>query len=276
MSGGFDAADFIAGFIAEAEEHLTSANANLLSVEEAAAKGQSTPRQVRELFRSLHTIKGLAAMVGVEPIVDVAHAMEAVLRDADRAAGRLPRRLRRTAAGRRSDHRAAGACARQEEAGAVAPPALLNTLADLRQVPGDRRHSIRLDVSARRALGEAERRRARAAGPGPGRPTGARWSCSSCRRRSAPPPGSTSPPCASGCRRSPRSSRWCRSRCPPRPDAPAAWRSRWSCWRRPRTTSIAEAAATTPDALTPVRLDTAALRRSGRNRAPGRARRRAD
>ena len=90
MSDGFDPSDFIAGFIAEAEEHLTSATANLLSVEEMASRGQATPRQVRELFRSLHTIKGLAAMVGVEPIVDVAHAMESVLREADRAAGRLP------------------------------------------------------------------------------------------------------------------------------------------------------------------------------------------
>ena len=90
MSEGFEASEFIAGFIAEAEEHLTSANANLLSLEQAASKGQPTPRQVRELFRSLHTIKGLAAMVGVEPIVDVAHAMEAVLREADRAAGQLP------------------------------------------------------------------------------------------------------------------------------------------------------------------------------------------
>ena len=31
-------------------------------------------------------------MVGVEPIVDVAHAMEAVLREADRATGQLPDR----------------------------------------------------------------------------------------------------------------------------------------------------------------------------------------
>ena len=107
MSDPFDAADFIAGFIAEAEEHLTSANANLLSLEEAAAEGRPTPRQVRELFRSLHTIKGLAAMVGVEPIVDVAHAMETVLREADRAAGQLAARRGRAVARRGSRHRAA-------------------------------------------------------------------------------------------------------------------------------------------------------------------------
>ncbi len=89
MSDGFDPADFIAGFIAETEEHLASANANLLAVEAAAAHNQPTPRQIRELFRSFHTVKGLAAMVGVEPIVDLAHAMESVLRDADVAAARL-------------------------------------------------------------------------------------------------------------------------------------------------------------------------------------------
>jgi len=90
MSGGFDADHFIAGFVAEADEHLAAANAHLLSVEDAAARGQPTPRQVRELFRAFHTVKGLAAMVGVDPIVEVAHAMEAVLREADRAAGKLP------------------------------------------------------------------------------------------------------------------------------------------------------------------------------------------
>jgi len=137
VSGGFDAADFIAGFIAEAEEHLTSANANLLSVEEATAKGQPTPRQVRDLFRSLHTLKGLAAMVGVEPIVNVAHAMEAVLRDADRAAGRLPPgSVEPLLAGIRAIEQGVRALAKKKPVPA-APQTLLNTLADLRQVPGD-------------------------------------------------------------------------------------------------------------------------------------------
>jgi two-component system, chemotaxis family, sensor kinase CheA len=90
VKGSFDARDFVAGFIAEAGEHLSASTANLLSIEAAAAQDQATPRQVRELFRSFHTIKGLAAMVGIEPVVEVAHAMEAVLREADRAAGRLP------------------------------------------------------------------------------------------------------------------------------------------------------------------------------------------
>src|SRR5262249_19658953 len=68
---------------------LTSASANLLTVEAALSKGEASPRAVRELFRSMHTIKGLSGMVGVEPIVDISHAMETVLRVADAAGGRL-------------------------------------------------------------------------------------------------------------------------------------------------------------------------------------------
>jgi two-component system chemotaxis sensor kinase CheA len=84
-----DLREFVSGFLAEADEHLRTVNTNLLAADAAAKKGEASPRAVRELFRSLHTIKGLAAMVGVEPIVDIAHGMEAVLRAADRGGGKL-------------------------------------------------------------------------------------------------------------------------------------------------------------------------------------------
>lgn len=133
MSEGFEASEFITGFIAEAEEHLTSANANLLSLEQAMTKGQPTPRQVRELFRSLHTIKGLAAMVGVEPIVDVAHAMEAVLREADRAAGQLPPdSVELLLRGTRAIGQRVSALAKKK-AVAAAPATLIEALNALRQ-----------------------------------------------------------------------------------------------------------------------------------------------
>lgn len=90
MAGPVDFHDYVEGFLAEADEHLGSAGKHLIELDRAARGGQSHPRAVRELFRSLHTIKGLAAMVGVEPIVDVAHEMESLLRGADRAGGRLP------------------------------------------------------------------------------------------------------------------------------------------------------------------------------------------
>jgi two-component system chemotaxis sensor kinase CheA len=90
VTNPFDSDHFIAGFIAEAEEHLSAANTHLLAIEQPAARGEATPRQVRELFRAFHTVKGLAAMVGIDAIVDISHAMEAVLREADRASGKLP------------------------------------------------------------------------------------------------------------------------------------------------------------------------------------------
>jgi two-component system chemotaxis sensor kinase CheA len=83
-SDAFDREEFVAGYLGEAEEHLQAAGSCLLRLE--AARGEPQPRQVRELFRSLHTLKGLSAMVGVEPIVAIAHEMETILRQADQAA----------------------------------------------------------------------------------------------------------------------------------------------------------------------------------------------
>ena len=89
MSDRLDVSEFLSGYLAEVEEHLRAAGTNLLAVEHGIARGESNPRAVRETFRSLHTIKGLSAMVGVEPVVEIAHAMETVLREADRGGGRL-------------------------------------------------------------------------------------------------------------------------------------------------------------------------------------------
>ncbi|WP_437639294.1 chemotaxis protein CheA [Sorangium sp. So ce854] len=90
MSDALDVNEFVAGYLVEVEEHLSASTANLLAAEAALRTGEPNPKAIRELFRSLHTIKGLSAMVGVEPIVDIAHGMETALRAADRAAGRLP------------------------------------------------------------------------------------------------------------------------------------------------------------------------------------------
>jgi two-component system chemotaxis sensor kinase CheA len=84
-----DIKEFVVGYLAEVEEHLRSANANLLALDESLRKREHNPRAVRELFRRLHTVKGLSAMVGAEPIVDISHEMETLLRSADRAGGRI-------------------------------------------------------------------------------------------------------------------------------------------------------------------------------------------
>jgi two-component system chemotaxis sensor kinase CheA len=90
MTSELDVKEFMGGYLAEAEEHLSSARANLLSIDDALREGHSDPRGVRELFRNLHTLKGLSAMVGADSVVDLAHEMESLLRLADRGAGKLP------------------------------------------------------------------------------------------------------------------------------------------------------------------------------------------
>lgn len=85
-----DLSEFLSGFLEEADDHLRNINANLLVLEQTLQRGQPHPRVIRELFRALHTMKGLAGMVSVEPIVELAHSMERLLGDAEQAGGRLP------------------------------------------------------------------------------------------------------------------------------------------------------------------------------------------
>lgn len=92
MSERVDLREFLGGFVAEAEELLATAHALLREIDSAEAQGALRPRAVTDLYRALHTIKGLAGMVGVEPIVEIAHALETLLRAADRSGGRLRRR----------------------------------------------------------------------------------------------------------------------------------------------------------------------------------------
>ncbi len=90
MTTETDLKDFISAYLLEAEEHLATANTQLLAIESAQRSGDRNPRAVRETFRALHTIKGLSAMVGVESVVSIAHRMEAFLREYDRSGSALP------------------------------------------------------------------------------------------------------------------------------------------------------------------------------------------
>lgn len=89
MSERVDLQEFVGGFVAEADELIAAANAALLDIETGNDTQQPRPRAVRDLFRALHTIKGLAAMIGVEPIVEISHALETVVRIADKGGGRF-------------------------------------------------------------------------------------------------------------------------------------------------------------------------------------------
>src|SRR5690348_147203 len=62
-------------FLAEAREHLSACNQLLLQWERAPA----SPEPVAGLFRSVHTIKGMAATMGYSVVADLAHRMENLL-----------------------------------------------------------------------------------------------------------------------------------------------------------------------------------------------------
>jgi len=86
-----DLTEFIGGFVSEAEELIATAHALLIEIDAACVAGTLRPKAVRDLFRGLHTIKGLAGMVGVQPVVEIAHALETLLRAADRSGGKMSR-----------------------------------------------------------------------------------------------------------------------------------------------------------------------------------------
>lgn len=62
-------------FLAEAKEHLDSLNQNLLVLE----KEPDNAEVLNEIFRSAHTLKGMAAAMGFEKITELTHEMESAL-----------------------------------------------------------------------------------------------------------------------------------------------------------------------------------------------------
>jgi two-component system chemotaxis sensor kinase CheA len=71
--------EFLDDFFAECDEHLITVRRALLALDEAA--GQQPDIQALDLLlRSFHTIKGLAGMVGVQPVEQLAHQLEDYLR----------------------------------------------------------------------------------------------------------------------------------------------------------------------------------------------------
>lgn len=131
MTERLDREQFLAGYLAEVEDHIRGATSNLLALDAAVRAGRPQARALRELFRALHTIKGLSAMVDVEPVVELAHAMEALLRAADQGGGRLdaPAIERLLQGVTAIEARVKAVAARQPVA--AAPPELLEAIAGL-------------------------------------------------------------------------------------------------------------------------------------------------
>ncbi|AFV11329.1 chemotaxis sensor histidine kinase CheA [Thermacetogenium phaeum DSM 12270] len=70
-----DLSHYIDLFIAEANEHLESLNNNLLQLE----KNPDDTGILNEIFRTAHTLKGMAATMGFERITSLSHEMENAL-----------------------------------------------------------------------------------------------------------------------------------------------------------------------------------------------------
>lgn len=74
---------FIEDYFAECDEHLSAARQVLLALERGVGRSVPDSAALRDLFRSLHTLKGLAGMVGDSSAESVAHAVEGTLRLAE-------------------------------------------------------------------------------------------------------------------------------------------------------------------------------------------------
>jgi len=70
-----DLSKYKALFLSETQEHLQSMNDCLLKME----KGEQDDETISAIFRNAHSIKGMAASMGYEPIRDLAHSMEDLL-----------------------------------------------------------------------------------------------------------------------------------------------------------------------------------------------------
>jgi two-component system chemotaxis sensor kinase CheA len=156
-----DRSEFAAGYLLEADEHVRSAIANLLAIEQALRQGGPQHRLVRELFRSLHTLKGLSAMVGVDAIVDIAHEMETILRDLDRGGAKLSAEsVELLLQGVRAIELRVAAFAQGQNV-PVAPRALIEALAGLqtpgRDAPAARAEGLTLDPELLNKLSSSER-----------------------------------------------------------------------------------------------------------------------
>jgi len=82
----FDPNQYRLAFFAEAADHLSALEAALLRLDAGSDAGA-----VDEAFRSAHTIKGGADVVGLDAVARLTHALETTLARFRSAAGSVPR-----------------------------------------------------------------------------------------------------------------------------------------------------------------------------------------
>jgi two-component system chemotaxis sensor kinase CheA len=67
-------------FYAECDELLTRIRADLTRLDDAARGSQPDASVIESLFRSVHSVKGISAIVGLRPAENLSHGMEDLLR----------------------------------------------------------------------------------------------------------------------------------------------------------------------------------------------------
>lgn len=161
MNDTFDKNAFITGFLAECDDHLRSARAGLAAIEAAHSERRENPRAIRDLYRTLHTVKGVSAMVEIDPLVQIAHAMEELLRQLDSGTKHVdPEMLEALGQGLRAIEVRLERVARREEV-PIAPAQLLERLTATRSSSSTRASSgaelIGLDPAVGSKLAESEK-----------------------------------------------------------------------------------------------------------------------
>jgi two-component system chemotaxis sensor kinase CheA len=68
-------------FFSEAQELVDGLSRDLLALDELSRKGQSDPELVNDVFRAVHTLKGLAGLFGAARMSAISHELEDVLDD---------------------------------------------------------------------------------------------------------------------------------------------------------------------------------------------------
>jgi two-component system chemotaxis sensor kinase CheA len=74
-----DSARYRELFLTEARDHLVAINQALIALEHAPASGGRGRESVDELFRSVHTVKGMSGVMGYTAVGSLSHAMETLL-----------------------------------------------------------------------------------------------------------------------------------------------------------------------------------------------------
>ena len=76
-----DSAQYAELFLTESREHVSAMNHALLALERAGAGagGVAAAEPVSEIFRAVHTVKGMSATMGYTAIADLSHELESLL-----------------------------------------------------------------------------------------------------------------------------------------------------------------------------------------------------